>query len=58
MMRPLSEWYVDGIRGMLFDLDDTVTTHGKLTSAAYAEMEGLKAAGRFVVPITGWPAGW
>jgi hypothetical protein len=58
MMRPLAEWRADGIRGLLFDLDDTLTTHGKLTSAAYAAMERLKAAGRLVVPITGRPAGW
>ena len=58
MMRPLSEWSADGIRGLLFDVDDTLTTHGKLTSAAYAAMERLRAAGRLVVPITGRPAGW
>jgi HAD superfamily hydrolase (TIGR01484 family) len=58
MMRPLPEWRVEGIRGLLFDLDDTLTTHGKLTSAAYAAMERLRASGRLVVPITGRPAGW
>jgi HAD superfamily hydrolase (TIGR01484 family) len=58
MMRPLAEWSADGIRGLLFDLDDTLTTHGKLTSAAYTAMERLKASGRIVVPITGRPAGW
>jgi len=58
MMRPLAEWRAAGIRGLLFDLDDTLTTHGKLTSAAYAAMERLKASGRLVVPITGRPAGW
>ena len=57
-MRPLAEWSADGIRGLLFDLDDTLTTHGKLTGAAYAAMERLKASGRVVVPITGRPAGW
>ncbi|HEV8095128.1 MAG TPA: HAD-IIB family hydrolase [Burkholderiales bacterium] len=58
MMRPLAEWRADGIQGLVFDLDDTLTTHGKLTSAAYAAMERLNAAGRLVVPITGRPAGW
>ena len=58
MMQALAEWRVDRIRGLLFDLDDTLTTHGKLTSAAYAAMERLKASGRLVVPITGRPAGW
>ena len=57
-MRPLAEWQPGRIRGLLFDIDDTLTTHGKLTAAAYAAMERLKAAGRIVVPITGRPAGW
>jgi hypothetical protein len=58
MMRPLDGWKADGIRGLLFDIDDTLTTHGKLTGAAYAALERLKASGRIVVPITGRPAGW
>ena len=57
-MRPLAEWQPRRIRGLLFDIDDTLTTHGKLSAAAYAAMERLKAAGRIVVPITGRPAGW
>ena len=57
-MRPLAEWQPGRIQGLLFDIDDTLTTHGKLTAAAYAAMERLKAAGRIVVPITGRPAGW
>src|SRR5438876_10176738 len=46
------------IRGVLADIDDTVTTHGRLTSQAYAALERLRAAGRLVIPITGRPAGW
>jgi hypothetical protein len=46
------------IRGLLFDIDETLTTEGRLTAAAYAAMERLKDAGRLVVPITGRPAGW
>ena len=42
-MRPLAEWQPGRIRGLLFDIDDTLTTHGKLTAAAYAAMERLKA---------------
>jgi HAD superfamily hydrolase (TIGR01484 family) len=57
-MRRLAEWQPGGIRGLLFDIDDTLTTHGKLSAAAYAALERLKAAGRIVVPITGRPAGW
>jgi hypothetical protein len=58
-MRPLAEWQLGGrVRGLLFDIDDTLTTHGKLGADAYAAMARLKAAGRIVVPITGRPAGW
>ena len=46
------------IRGLLFDLDDTLTTRGRLSAAAYAAMERLHGAGRIVVPVTGRPAGW
>jgi HAD superfamily hydrolase (TIGR01484 family) len=46
------------LRGLLFDIDETLTTGGKLTAGAYAAMERLKCAGRLVVPITGRPAGW
>ena len=45
-------------RGVLFDIDDTLTTEGRLTADAYAAVEALKTAGFIVVPITGRPAGW
>ncbi len=46
------------IRGVLTDIDDTLSTHGKLTGEAYGAMERLRAAGKLVIPITGRPAGW
>ncbi|MBS1216534.1 MAG: phosphoglycolate phosphatase [Proteobacteria bacterium] len=46
------------VRGVFADIDDTLTTDGKLTAAAYAAMEALRASGLVVVPITGRPAGW
>ena len=46
------------IRGLLFDIDDTLTTEGRLTARAYGAMERLKSAGKLVLPITGRPAGW
>ena len=60
-MRPLSEFPVEerrAIRGVLFDIDDTLTTAGRLTADAYAAIERLQRAGLAVVPITGRPAGW
>jgi HAD superfamily hydrolase (TIGR01484 family) len=46
------------IRGVLTDIDDTLSTHGRLSAIAYAAMERLRGAGRLVIPITGRPAGW
>jgi len=47
-----------GLRGVLADIDDTITTEGRLSAAAYGAMELLRDAGVMVVPITGRPAGW
>jgi len=47
-----------GIRGILTDIDDTLSTHGRLTAEAYAALERLRAAGKLVIPVTGRPAGW
>ena len=46
------------VRGVFTDIDDTLTTHGKLTAEAYAALERLRAAGLLVIPVTGRPAGW
>lgn len=46
------------IRFVLTDIDDTVTTEGRLTAQAYLALERLSTAGLTVIPITGRPAGW
>jgi len=46
------------IRGVFCDIDDTLSSDGKLTARAYAALERLHAAGKLVIPITGRPAGW
>jgi hypothetical protein len=46
------------LRGVLCDIDGTLTTAGRLSAAAYAALEQLSAAGLLVVPVTGRPAGW
>ncbi len=46
------------VRTVLTDIDDTLTTDGRLPAAAYAAMERLEQAGIRVIPITGRPAGW
>ncbi|MEO8675023.1 MAG: HAD-IIB family hydrolase [Casimicrobiaceae bacterium] len=60
-MRPLSTMPRKtrlALRGVLTDIDDTLTTHGRLPAAAYAALERLSAAGKRVITITGRPAGW
>jgi len=47
-----------GLRGVLFDIDDTLTSEGRLTAEAYGAMTRLHDAGLLVAPITGRPAGW
>lgn len=46
------------VRGVLADIDDTLSTDGRITAAAYSAMERLRAAGLLVIPVTGRPAGW
>jgi len=46
------------IRGVLTDIDDTISTGGRVTAEAYAAMERLHGAGLLVIPVTGRPAGW
>lgn len=60
-MKPLSELtdkIALGIRGLFFDLDDTLTTAGRLTAEAYSSLESLQRSGLLVAAITGRPAGW
>ncbi|MCH8834519.1 MAG: HAD-IIB family hydrolase [Proteobacteria bacterium] len=60
-MRPLDAFPMQArrlVKGVLTDIDDTLTTGGRLTAEAYAAMERLHGAGLVVVPVTGRPAGW
>lgn len=47
-----------GIRGLVFDIDDTVTRNGVLEPAAYSAMHRLASAGFDLVAVTGRPLGW
>jgi HAD superfamily hydrolase (TIGR01484 family) len=47
-----------GLVGVLFDLDDTVLTHGVLTREAYEAIWSLHEAGLKLVAVTGRPSGW
>jgi HAD superfamily hydrolase (TIGR01484 family) len=46
------------IRGVALDIDDTLSSDGKLTAEAYEALWKLSEAGFAVVPVTGRPAGW
>ena len=60
-MRPLTEFTAADraqVRAVLADIDDTLTSDGRLTATAYGALERLFEAGLIVVPVTGRPAGW
>ncbi len=46
------------VRGVLTDVDDTLTTAGAITPDALQALAQLKAAGLPVIAITGRPMGW
>jgi len=47
-----------GVRYVLFDIDGTITTDGKVTAGAYSALWRLHDAGFRPIPVTGRPAGW
>ncbi|WP_073038666.1 HAD-IIB family hydrolase [Desulfacinum infernum] len=60
-MRPLESLArqdVQNLWGVLFDIDDTFTTRGRIPACAYSALWSLKESGLKLVPITGRPAGW
>jgi HAD superfamily hydrolase (TIGR01484 family) len=60
-MRPLHILPAEVLRGvdyLLFDVDETLTTHGLLLAETYAALFALRDAGITLVPVTGRPSGW
>ncbi len=60
-MKPLTEFALDArraVRGVLCDIDDTLSSEGRITAEAYSAMQRLQQAGLLVIPVTGRPAGW
>lgn len=60
-MKPLaslSDETCGNVIGILTDIDDTITTDGRLPASSYAMLERLADNGLLVIPITGRPAGW
>lgn len=61
VMRPLADLSAEALSAVDFvltDIDDTLTTAGRLPAIAYDGLERLQRAGIVVVPVTGRPAGW
>lgn len=60
-MKPLAALAPDEARrldGLLFDLDDTVLSHGVLSREAFGAIWDLHEAGLRLVAVTGRPSGW
>lgn len=58
---PLARMGLEQLRRVEFfltDIDDTLTTDGRLPAAAYDSLERLDLSGLHVIPVTGRPAGW
>ncbi|WP_034291824.1 HAD-IIB family hydrolase [Herbaspirillum sp. RV1423] len=57
-MKPLKELPRGQAETVFTDIDDTLTTAGKLSAQAYEALESLQRSGLRVIPVTGRPAGW
>jgi HAD superfamily hydrolase (TIGR01484 family) len=57
-MEPLHALRPERLRGLVFDIDDTVTQNGVLQPSAYSAMHLLANAGILLVAVTGRPLGW
>ena len=60
-MRPLDQLDTEAcraLRGVAFDIDDTVTRGGRLELAAFKAMHELAESGLRLIAVTGRPLGW
>ena len=46
------------LKGVLCDIDDTLTLHGRLVPEAFVMLQKLQDRDIRVVPVTGRPGGW
>ncbi len=61
LIKPFAEMpkqAMSDIKYVMCDIDDTITTDGKLSAAAYSALWELSESGIAVIPVTGRPAGW
>ena len=54
----MSKQQLNEVKIILTDIDDTLTTDGRLKSNAYTALENLSNSGFIVIPVTGRCAGW
>ena len=54
----MSKQQLNEVKIILTDIDDTLTTDGRLKSNAYSALENLSNSGFIVIPVTGRCAGW
>jgi HAD superfamily hydrolase (TIGR01484 family) len=60
-LEPLSTLPPERLRavaGVLFDVDDTLTTEGRLEASTFAALWRLREAGLHLMAVTGRPLGW
>ena len=61
VMQPLSALTNAALKNidyLLFDVDETFTTHGLMHAETYATLFALRDAGITAIPVTGRPSGW
>ena len=54
----ISSGLLQNLKGVLFDLDDTFTTRGKIPACSFTALWDLRNAGITLIAVTGRPAGW
>lgn len=57
-MKSLNDFNNHQLKYVFTDIDDTLTSDGKLQSAPYKALWDLSTSGIKVIPVTGRPAGW
>jgi len=60
-LKPLVHWpgeLARGLKVLFTDIDDTVSSEGRIPAEAYAALWQARECGLRVVPVTGRPAGW
>ncbi|MFS8929816.1 Putative archaeal SPP-like hydrolase family protein [Cupriavidus taiwanensis] len=57
-LNKLSNTALRNVRGVLTDIDGTLTTDGRLPASTYLALDGLRRAGLHVIPVTGRCIAW